>query len=119
MLRRSWPTVVERLRTARQMILSASLESVTPIAFDGTTLELAFPPGREYAVAKVQGREADLKTVLQELFGISPAIRCIVREPAAGSSPQDIEEEPPLSEEAALARLQAELDARITPRNDS
>src|SRR5437764_1247825 len=35
MLRRSWPTVVERLRTARQMILSASLESVTPIAFDG------------------------------------------------------------------------------------
>ena len=119
MLRRSWPTVVERLRTARQMILSASLESVTPIAFDGVTLELAFPPGRGYAVAKVQGREADLKAVLQELFGISPAIRCIVREPAAGSSPQDIEEEPPLSEEAALARLQAELDARIAPRNDS
>jgi DNA polymerase-3 subunit gamma/tau len=119
MLRRSWPTVVERLRTGRQMILSASLESVTPIAFDGASLDLAFPPGREYAVAKVQGREADLKAVLQELFGISPAVRCIVREPAAGSSSQDIEEEPPLSEEAALARLQAELDARITPQKDS
>jgi DNA polymerase-3 subunit gamma/tau len=119
MLRRSWPTLVEHLRTARQMILSANLESVTPISFDGTTLELSFPPGREYGVAKVQGRDKDLRAALQDLFGISPEVKYIVREPVAGSPTQDIEEEPPMSEEAALARLQAELDAQIAPDRDA
>jgi hypothetical protein len=119
MLRRSWPSLVERLRTARQMILAANLESVTPISFDGSILELSFPPGREYGVAKVQGREQDLRAALQDLFGISPEIRCVVREPVAGPVGSDIEEDAPMSEEAALTRLQSELDARIAPDRDA
>jgi DNA polymerase-3 subunit gamma/tau len=119
MLRRSWPSLVERLRTARQMILAANLESVTPISFDGSILELSFPPGREYGVAKVQGREQDLRAALQDLFGISPEIRCVVREPVAGPPGSDIEEEPPMSAEEALTRLQSELDARIAPDKDA
>ena len=31
------------------MILRANLESATPAAYDGETLELAFPPGRKFA----------------------------------------------------------------------
>ena len=37
----------------RQMILKANLESATAAAFDGTTLELAFPPGRQVRREKV------------------------------------------------------------------
>ena len=56
MLRRSWHTVVERLRTGRQMILASNLESVTPAAYDGETLEIAFPPNRSFGVQKVEQR---------------------------------------------------------------
>lgn len=110
-LRRSWPAVVERLRAARQMILAANLESVTPASFDGEALELAFPPDRRFGVTKVESKEQELRTVLQELFGISPRIRCVVREAVAG--PAAVPEEEPLSEEAALAKLRAELDAEV------
>jgi hypothetical protein len=104
--------LVEKLRTARKAILATNLATVTPVTFDGTTLEIAFPPDRRFGVAKVEEREAELRAALQELFGISPRIRCIVRESAAGG-PAEPEEDPPMSEEAALARLQSELDAQI------
>ncbi len=47
MLRRSWPTLIDHLGTARQPILKAILESATVATFDGSTLELAFPPDRK------------------------------------------------------------------------
>ena len=54
-------------------------------------------------------REGELRQALQDLFGISPAIACAIREPVAGP-PEPVEDEAP-SEEEALARLTAELGA--------
>jgi DNA polymerase-3 subunit gamma/tau len=119
MLRRSWPTLVDRLRGERKAILSSLLASATPVSFDGSTVEIAFPPDRQYGVAKVEEREADLRSALQELFGISPRIRCVVREPVAGGPAPDLEEEPPIPEEDAVARIQADLDAKIAPEPDA
>jgi len=112
-LRRSWPTVVQHLRASRQMILATNLESVTPSAFDGQTLELTFPPDRKFGIKKVEDRQNDLQGVLQELFGVAPQIRCLTRDGApAGAEDED---EGPLSEEEALARVQAALGAELAP----
>ena len=119
MLRRSWPTLVEKLRTARKAILSSLLASATPVSFDSSTLEIAFPPDRQYGVAKVEEREADLREALQELLGVSPRIRCVVREAVAGGMAPDLEEEPPIPEADALARIQSELDAKIAPDSEA
>ncbi|MDP9341453.1 MAG: DNA polymerase III subunit gamma/tau [Actinomycetota bacterium] len=109
MLRRSWQAVLER----GGPVLRGLLETATPVAYDGTTLELAFPPNRKFAATRVAEREQErLRRTLQEVLGISPKVKCLVREPAAG--PPVADEDPPLSEEAALARLQSELDATIS-----
>jgi len=110
MLRGDWPTVISHLRGKGKAVLPSFLEIATPAAFDGQVLELVFPPDRRFGVAKVEERVEELRQALQELFGISPTVRCVVREPAAGG-PDPVEEEPPLSEEEALARLTAELGA--------
>ena len=62
-------------------------------------------------MTKVEEREGELRDALRALFGISPRIRCAVREPAAGGA-ETVEDDPPLSEEEALAKLTAELGAR-------
>jgi hypothetical protein len=109
MLRSNWATVISHLRSSGKAVLPSFLEIATPAAFDGTTLELVFPPERPYGVQKVMEREGELRQALQDLFGISPAITCVIREPVAGP-PEPVEDEP-LSEEEALARLAAELGA--------
>ncbi len=109
MLRGSWATLIGHLRSSGRAVLPSFLEIATPAAFDGETLELVFPPDRRFGVAKVEEREAELRGALQELFGVSPRIVCVVREPAAG--PLEVDDDPPLSEEEALARLTAELGA--------
>jgi DNA polymerase-3 subunit gamma/tau len=113
MLRRSWQDVLERLTG----MMKAVLGTATPVALDDSTLELAFPASMGMRVIKVQEREADLRAVLQELFGISPRIKCSVRDPGGGTSPavEVVEEAPPLGEEAVLARLKAEFDATEAP----
>jgi DNA polymerase-3 subunit gamma/tau len=110
MLRSNWATVIQHLRSQGKAVLPSFLEVATPAAFDGQTLELVFPPDRRFGVSKVEEREAELRQALQELLGIAPAIRCVVREPVAGVI-DDVEDDPPLSEEEALARLTAELGA--------
>ena len=109
MLRSSWPTVISHLRSSGKAVLPSFLEIATPAAFDGTTLELVFPPERPYGVQKVIEREAELRQALQDLFGIAPAITCVIREPVAG--PVEPVEDEPLSEDEALARLASELGA--------
>jgi len=109
MLRGNWATVISHLRSSGKAVLPSFLEIATPAAFDGTTLELVFPPERPYGVQKVMEREGELRQALQDLFGISPVITCVIREPVAGP-PEPVEDEP-LSEEEALARLAAELGA--------
>jgi len=109
MLRSNWPTVISHLRSSGKAVLPSFLEIATPAAFDGTTLELVFPPERPYGVQKVIEREAELRQALQDLFGIAPAITCVIREPVAG--PVEPVEDEPLSEDEALARLASELGA--------
>jgi DNA polymerase III subunit gamma/tau len=114
MLRSSWQTVIQHLRSQGKAVLPSFLEVATPAAFDGQTLELVFPPDRRFGVSKVEEREGELRQALHELLGIAPVIRCVVREPVAGTI--DVEDDPPLSEEEALARLTAELGA--TPASE-
>lgn len=90
-------------------MLPSFLEVATPAAFDGETLELVFPPDRKFGVTKVEEREPELRAALQEMFGIAPRVRCVVREPVAGVA---VDDDPPLPEEEALARLRAEFGAQ-------
>jgi hypothetical protein len=114
MLRRSWKTLIDHLWSAHKPVLKASLELATPVAYDGVTLQLAFPPDQRFIVAKVEGKEEELQGALQELFGIAPNITCIVREPVAGPPVVD-DDEDPLSEEEVIARMRAELGASDLP----
>jgi DNA polymerase III subunit gamma/tau len=109
MLRGSWPTVIGHLRSQQKAVLPSFLESGTPAAFDGQTLEIVFPPDRKLAVQKVQEREGELRQALQDLFGIAPTIRCEMRNSVVDVT-EPVEDEP-LSEEEALAHLSAELGA--------
>jgi hypothetical protein len=94
------------------MVLRANLESATAVAYDGETLELAFPPGRTFSVQNVQARENELRQALADVFGVSPAVRCAAREEVPGIQLID-EEEPPATREDAVARLKAELGAEV------
>jgi len=115
-IRGSWGSLVQHLRSGGKAVLPSFLEVATPAAFDGETLELAFPPDRRFGVTKVEERESELRAALRELFGIEPRIRCVVREPVAGVV---VDEDPPLPEEEALARLRAELGAEPTTEGGS
>ncbi|MGH9169060.1 MAG: hypothetical protein ACRD02_14655, partial [Acidimicrobiia bacterium] len=79
-------------------------------SYDGETVELVFPPGREVGAAKVEERGGDLVEVLGELLGISPKIHCTVRE---GTALEPDTDEPPPSPEAAEALLRAQFGAEV------
>ena len=116
MLRRSWPTLIDHLGTARQPILKAILESATVATYDGETLELAFPPDRKVGPEKVAARQEELRTALNDLFGIRPQITCVVRElkepPGASSTVEVVDEEEVPDEAEALRLLQETLGAQ-------
>ena len=116
MLRRSWPTLMDHLGTSRQAILRAILESATVASFDGTTLELAFPPDRKFGPEKVEAHQDKLRTALRELFGIDPSITCVVREmrePPGGPPVVELVDEEEVPDEAeALRRVQEMLGAQ-------
>ena len=109
--------MMDHLGSTRQMILKAALESATVATFDGETLELAFPPDRTFTVQKVEAKTEDLQAALGDLFGIRPAIVCVVREARdLGGGPAVIEivdEEEPPSEEEALRRVQEMFGAQV------
>jgi DNA polymerase-3 subunit gamma/tau len=117
MLRRSWKSLLEHLGSMRQRVLAAMLESATVATYDGQTLELAFPPDKRFSVQKVSDRQAELQDALEHLFGIRPAITCVVREsrePAGGPAVVElVEEEDPPSDEEALRRVQEMLGAQL------
>jgi hypothetical protein len=117
MLRRGWPSLIEHLGQIRQPILRALLESATVATFDGTTLELAFPPDKRFGVQKVADRQDELQGALDHLFGIRPAITCVVREsrePAGGPAVVElVEEEDAPTDEEALRRVQEMLGAQL------
>jgi DNA polymerase III subunit gamma/tau len=109
-IRRSWAPMIQTLRSQGKAVLPSFLETATPGAYDGETLELVFPPDRPFGVKKVTEREQELRAALQETFGIAPLIRCVLREGV--DRVEVIDDDPPLSEEEALARIKAELGAR-------
>ena len=118
MLRRGWPSLMDHLQSTRQMILKASLESATVADFDGDRLELAFPPDKRFTVEKVEAKADVLRAALGDMFGIRPAIMCVVREardPAGGPTLIDIvDDEDAPSEEEALRRVQEMFGAQVT-----
>ena len=96
------------------MVLFASLQTATPAAYEGGTLELAFAPQTKYSVSKVEQRVGDLRVALEAVIGISPQITCVVREPVVGAvAVIEEDDEPAPDEDAALERLKAELNAEI------
>jgi hypothetical protein len=117
MIRANWQGLIAQLRSAGKAVLPSFLEIATPAAYDGETLELVFPPDRRFGVAKVEEREGELREALVAVFGISPKIRCVVREPVVAA--EVVEDDPPLSEAEALARLAAELGAKPVTEDGS
>jgi DNA polymerase III subunit gamma/tau len=111
-IRRSWQQLLDHLKQQRQAILRASLDSATAAAYDGTTLEIAFPPGKKFHVEKVQDREAELQAAFSEVFGVKPKILCVVRDGVPGMIVIE-DDDQAVTPEDALARLQAELGAEI------
>jgi DNA polymerase III subunit gamma/tau len=110
MLRRSWPTLMDHLGGNRQAILRAILESATVAAYDGQTLELAFPPDRTFGPEKVEARQDELRVALKELFGIDPTIVCVVREARESGAPViDLVEEEEVPDDAEAMRRVKEM----------
>jgi DNA polymerase III subunit gamma/tau len=120
MLRRSWPALLDHLSQAGQPVLRALLQSATPAAFDGQTLQLVFPPSFRNNLKQVAARKDKLEAALGDLFGIRPAIETVTREahiPADEPAVADlVEEAEEPSEEEALKRLKEVLGA--TPADE-
>jgi DNA polymerase-3 subunit gamma/tau len=120
MLRRSWPALLDHLSQAGQPVLRALLQSATPAAFDGRTLQLVFPPSFRNNLKQVAARKDKLEAALGDLFGIRPAIETVTREahiPADEPAVADlVEEAEEPSEEEALKRLKEVLGA--TPADE-
>jgi DNA polymerase-3 subunit gamma/tau len=117
LLRRSWQSLLEHLSGSREMILAAILESATVASYDGTTLELAFPPDRKVGPQKVDGKKAELQAALGDLFGVRPDIVCVVREVRDSGGPASVEiveEDEVVDEAEALRRVQEMLGAQVT-----
>jgi DNA polymerase-3 subunit gamma/tau len=110
MLRRSWRDVLEQLKARRHMQLHATAELATVGSYDGTTLELVLPPGKDFAARKVEEKSPQLVAVLEELFGIRPKVTCTVRQ---GMALEPETEEAPASPEAAEELLKAQFGAEV------
>ena len=116
LLRRSWKSLLEHLSASREMILAAILESATVASYDGTTLELAFPPDRKVGPQKVDLKKAELQAALGDLFGVKPDIVCVVREVRDTGGPATVElveEDEVVDEAEALKRVQEMLGAQV------
>ena len=116
LLRRSWQSLLDHLSSNREMILAAILESATVASYDGATLELAFPPDRKVGPQKVEGKKAELRAVLGDMFGIRPDIVCVVREVRDGGAPatmEIVEDDEVVDEAEALKRVQEMLGAQV------
>jgi len=112
MLRRSWPQVVEHLKDRRRMQMHAVCALATVGSYEEGVLELVFPPGRTFAVQKVEEKADELREVLEEMFGVAPKLRCTVREGMV-LEPSVEEEDPPASAEDAAALLREQFGAEV------
>ena len=113
MIRGAWGDVMKELAERRKMVLFANAQVATVSAFDGEVLELVFPPGRAFGAAKVEEKQADLRAVLHQMFGVSPTVRCIVREGTLAEPEADAEPEAPATPEDAAALLRQQFGAEV------
>jgi DNA polymerase-3 subunit gamma/tau len=122
MLRRSWPSLLDHLSQSQQPVLRALLQSATPSAFDGETLELVFPPSFRNNLKQVAARIDKLQDALGDLFGIRPRIETVTREaqiPADEPAVADlVEEAEEPTDEEALRRLKDVLGATPAEEQD-
>ena len=102
--------MLEQLKARRHMQLQATAELATVGSYDGTTLELVLPPGKDFAARKVEEKALQLVAVLEELFGIRPQITCTVRQ---GMALEPETDEPPSTPEDAEALLKAQFGAEV------
>jgi DNA polymerase-3 subunit gamma/tau len=120
MLRRSWPSLLDHLSQSQQPVLRALLQSATPSAFDGETLELVFPPSFRNNLKQVAARIDKLQDALSDLFGVRPRVETVTREPQIPADEPAVadlvEEAEEPTEEEALRRLRDVLGA--TPAED-
>jgi DNA polymerase III subunit gamma/tau len=112
-IRRSWQQLLDRLIDQRQMILQANLQPATAASYDGATLELAFPPGKQFMAQRVQAKEDDLRKVFADVFGVSPRITCLTRDEVPGAQLVEDDEPGAASKDEAVARLRSALGARV------
>jgi hypothetical protein len=122
MLRRSWPSLLDHLSQSQQPVLRALLQSATPSAFDGETLELVFPPSFRNNLKQVAARIDKLQDALGDLFGVRPRIDTVTREaqiPADEPAVADlVEEAEEPTDEEALRRLKDVLGATPAEEQD-
>jgi hypothetical protein len=110
MLRRDWPQVVEALKTKRRMIAYANAQAATVGTFEDDTLELVLPPGGDFRARKLEEKSDEIRDVLTELFGISPAFRYTIR---AGTVLELEAEEPAPTPEAAQELVKQQFGAEV------
>ncbi|HYH28104.1 MAG TPA: hypothetical protein VEA19_04905, partial [Actinomycetota bacterium] len=113
MLRAGWPQLVDELKTRRKMVLAANAEIATVGTYEDDTLELVFPPGRQFASKNLDQKQHELREVVQQMFGIQPRFRFTVRQGTATEIVEpDLEADtgPETAEEAA-EKFVAELGA--------
>jgi hypothetical protein len=110
MLRRGWPEVVDALRQRRKMIAFANAQIATVGSYDGETIELVLPPTKDFAARKLEEKQAEVREVLKELFGIAPRLRSTVRQ---GMAIEPEADEPPATPEAAEELLKEQFGAEV------
>lgn len=94
------------------MQLHAVCQLATVGSYEEGVLELIFPPGRTFAVQKVEEKAEELRQVLEEVFGVAPKLRCTVRE-GTTLEPSMEEEDPPASAEDAAELLREQFGATV------
>jgi len=112
-IRRAWGQLIAHLQQNRQVILATNLETATAAAYDGSALELAFPPGRKFSVQKVEQRMPQLLEAFAAVFGVTPRIVCSERGAPASATEVVEEDDPAPAPEALLERFRSEFGAEV------
>jgi DNA polymerase-3 subunit gamma/tau len=114
MVRRTWPDIVRELDAKGSKSIHALAKLVLTSTYEDGVLELVFPSDRRFAAVKIEEKQDVMRGVLQKVLGISPRIRCIVREgPPRPSEPVIDDDEPGPTTEQAVERAVELLGAEV------
>jgi len=113
LVRRSWPEVLKALDTASNRVLHTVAQLVVMQTLDGDTLELVVPAGKKFAAEKIMQKQQELRAVLRDILGITPALRCVVRDGSPATDDPILEDEAPPTPELAIERVMEGLGAEI------